>query len=316
MKEQLIDWFKSWLGSSGDLPASTPRGALQAAQASHPKLIATGHRLDLGEELFTDLQPKIPTVLHGLFDSGRAVIGEVAIRSPAAFANALPSGRYWVEVYSGLGPFFEAAAHAFYSSMILINKDGTVTEPQIDFDQSDNELVKILRAYPANGEVLDSKLSFSARQTELARKLARAAQVFVVAHELGHLIKWEADKSTELTTEGEIAADKLGLAMSLGMLKQEDVPLSGDDITDAYAGAEFALRLFSALNAIGFDFKADSLHPYPKDRLEALRSQARDIFGTMFDFIFVSRRAFSHDLILQRMEASVAGRKAETGIPI
>ena len=211
--------------------ASTPRGRLQAAQISHPKLSVSG---DLGEALFADLGPRIPSALSSLFDSDRAVIGEVGICSPAAFANALPSGGYWVEVYSGLDPFFEAAARALYSSMNQFSADGTWTKSQTTTDQSDTDLEKILRAYAANGEILESSVGISARQIELAGRLARAAQVFVVAHELGHLMKWETEKLTELTTQGEITADKLGLSMSLGMLKENSAPLPGHDIAEAY----------------------------------------------------------------------------------
>ena len=310
----MIGWLKSWLGRSGDSPPSTPQGALLARQASYPRLIAPGHGQDLGQTLLADLEPKIPAILRSLFASGRAVIGEVGICSPAAFANALPSGGYWVEVYSGLGPFFEAAARALYASVNVVDADGTVATPQTGIDESDTELEKILRAYAASGEVLETKARASARQLEIAGRLARAAQVFVVAHELGHLMKWETEESREFTAQGETAADKLGLSILLGMLKQDSSPLPDDDITDAYAGAEFALRLFSALDALEFDFKADKLHPHPKDRLGTLRRQARGIFG-ITDFIYVSRRAFSHDLMLQRMEESVAGRRRQ-GIPI
>lgn len=312
----MTDWPKSWLGNSTASAPAKPRDALLAAQAAWGGAVAGGQRRDLGEELFEQLAGKIPPLLHGLFGSGRAVIGEINVPSPAAFANILPSGGYWVEVYSGLGPFFEAAAHAMYSSMHSVNADGSLIQSGIGIGQSDTELVKLLRAYAENGQVPARSTALPIHQSELAGRLARAAQVFVVAHELGHLIKWETEKSAELTSQGEIAADKLGLAMSLGLLRHAAAPLSADDITDSYAGAEFALRLFSALEAIGFDFQADSLHPYPKDRLEILRSQAQGILGTAFDFIFVSRRAFSHDLILQRMEDSVAGRPLEAGLAI
>jgi hypothetical protein len=310
----LIGGLKSWLGRSGGSQLSRPQRALLAKQTSYPRRSVSGQRPDLGQSLLADLEPKLPAVLHRLFSSGRAVIGEVGRRSPLAFAHPLPSGEYWVEVYSGLGIFFEAAARALYASSHMVDAEGNAASPPTDVNESDTELERILRAFAATREAVETKARASAPQVEHASRLARAAQLFVIAHELGHLIKWETERSREFTSEGETAADRLGLSISLGILKQEDAPLTDVDITDAYAGAEFALRLFSALDAVGFDFKTDKLHPHPKDRLGTLRRQARDILGAS-DFMYVSRRAFSHDLMLQRVEDSVAGRKGQ-GIAI
>lgn len=292
----------------------TPKEALSKAQREHPPLAQAGRdpKKDLGREVYSLLEPHLPASVKNVFASGSAVIGEIGILSPAAYANRISKGKYWIEVYSGLAPFFDALSRAMYSSMNMIGAGAAAEAPATSMEQADLAMERILRHFATTRGIVASTCVLSESQEVLARKLAESAESFVVAHELGHVLIWQQEGSKAFSPEHEILADKIALSIVAG-IQTEGTPPPLDVVSGAYAGAEFALRVFSALNRLGYEFRTEDPHPYPKDRLESLRQLASGMFGNLYGFIYVSSLAFSHDFLLERMEQRVTA-PADAGI--
>jgi hypothetical protein len=168
---------------------------------------------------------------------------------------------------------------------------------------------KVFLTYAASQQILAARHSAHEEQQKLAHQLASEAELFLLAHEVGHAwIAHESIPSAEsslrgykITWEEEFASDQLAIAWLLGKALTR-----GKGARMVYAGAEFALRVLICLENVGTPFTGT--HPKANLRLEILRVTAREIcdkFKVPFDQIRTI--AIANDEFLDEIERRIHG---------
>jgi hypothetical protein len=155
-------------------------------------------------------------------------------------------------------------------------------------------------------------------QVSVATDLANQALVFVVAHEIGHILL-ELNPQTILRSDipksqaVEYGADSYAVSMILGATQRPGMPPARFSRRMAYAGAEFALRVFAGLEHVGFRFAQS--HPAGDNRLTTIRDIARKLCGSEEAFRQISTIASAFDELLESMEMGLLGCDPDKPIP-
>ncbi len=292
-----------WL--SGRAPEQlSPQQFLADVQREDPPLLTGGG--DLGQRVHQRLVTRLPPVLRGLFAKADAVIGEVGILTPNALAEFVPPRGYAIRVYTGLGHLFHTVSRILMTSATVHTESGIQRPARTSAEATDliarlcNDL-KRGEPVPAPGDygLTEAKL-------EIATDLANGAEDFVIAHEYGHMAEWlrRGGDPGVISPDEEYVADQHALETVLGVGAIWPVQKRLNR-REAYAGAEFALRVFGSLENLDYEF--ERTHPLPGGRLKRLRETARTVVGSRFRFIEISTIAFSSDQQLEDMERKIAG---------
>ncbi|HEX5258155.1 MAG TPA: hypothetical protein VFW35_05170 [Sphingomicrobium sp.] len=292
--------FGRWLG--GKLSPS-PAIRLQKRQRKHPPRRIPG---DWGKWSYEFVESRLPVATREAFESGRAVIGEVGIAEPGAFVQEIGDG-YLIEVFTGLPEFFYSISRAIHSQARFHPADATSPETlePVDLDRTVAAIETILRTYERTRKVAKpAGYPISKEQKEFASALTDHAVAFLVAHEIGHVQIWETspDAPRRSTPEFELKADEIALTIVLGMLGEQPLRIR----RMAYAGAEFAVRVFAGLEHLGVRFDQDT-HPLPTDRLEAIRAAALKLCGSRRQYVRLIPPATTYDQFLEELERRIAG---------
>lgn len=296
---KLLDWLL------GQEPGHrTPGELLAEVQRQDPPLLTGGS--DLGRRVHQRLTARIPTRLRDLHARGDVVIGEVGILSPNALAEFVPPRGYAIRVYTGLGHLFHTVARILMTSATVHTRGG-VQLPARTADEATELIARLCHdlkqgapiAAPGDYGLTDAK-------REIASALASGAEDFVIAHEFGHIAEWvqRGGNPGEISPDEEYAADRHALATVLGVGASWPTQKHLNR-REAYAGAEFALRIFGSLEHLDYEF--ERTHPLPGGRLKRLRESALAVVGSRFRFIEISTIAFSWDQQLEEMERKIAG---------
>ena len=234
----------------------------------------------------------------------------MGILTPDAFAEYVSPAGYAIQIYTGLSRFLYRVSRAAHTRMRFITPGGPPEETTVTVE----ETVEIMSSIFFNFMVLNkiagpSDYSISQEQINHASTLTTHAEDFVVAHEIGHILLWIArgGEPGDLSPEEEFEADTHALIIALGGRAD---PAAMKDISQrmAYAGAEFAVRVYASLQHLGYQFR--STHPLPGLRLRKLRESATNACGGRRAFMKISTIAFSHDQLLEAMERKIAGDTA------
>jgi hypothetical protein len=282
-----------------------PATRLARRQRKHPPRRIPGVADDLGKRLYSYLEPRLPADTRQAFAAGRAVIGEVGIAKPAAFAEPLSDG-YVIEVFTGLADFFYSISRAMHSQMqFRVGSSSPQAQVAARIDQTVAAIEEIFRTFQKSEKIAKpANYLISQEQLEMASTLSTQAEAFVVAHEIGHLQMWEvAPKAPRQSSQKiELKADEIALQFVLGMHSNEPVLRK----RMVYAGAEFAVRVFAGLEHLGKYFGQDT-HPLPTRRLESIRAVARELCGSHREYVRLIRLATTYDQFLEEMERRIAG---------
>lgn len=302
---EIIDWLKKIL-------SLTPRQYLERAQKKSPPL-KVGSQHDLGKELYARLEQRLPMNIGELFKTGVAVIGEIGVLTPGAFAQPVwPSG-YTIQVHTGLSRFLYSISRVLAArAMTFSGTDGgRIQHPSDTIEKTVEVIDKIFFTLMDAGKIAtpsDYEISFE--QKQMASALSTHAETFVVAHEIGHIHLWSTQFGSLEThsLEQESEADKIALALILGVVAN---PIATKNISMrmAYAGAEFAVRVFAGLEHLGYKFD-EGMHPLPSRRLEEIRNLARDFCVSHRRFMQLSTIAFTYDQLLEEVERRLAEHQA------
>jgi hypothetical protein len=139
-------------------------------------------------------------------------------------------------------------------------------------------------------------------QADQANDIASQAEVFIFAHELGHILTSSESLAAERPGEEEYEADRIALELVLGCRHQ---PLFIPTVKKVYAGAVFAVRVWAGLERLGYQFTGT--HPPPSKRLKALREHAVRLFGGRATYLRNATLSISIDRLLEAVERTLAG---------
>ena len=293
----LLHWLKR-------KPPPSPREFLATEQAKYP-FTAVGALEDSAALHYQELAPRLPHELRQQFDSGRIAIGEIGVLTPNAFIKDLGPAGYVIQVHTGLSRFLYRVSKALHTN-VRIYSDGDVQEPTLDQTQTAALVEVIFRNFMASGKIAGpTGYPISRAQIERASSLTTQAELFTVAHEIGHAAIWlkDGDAPHDLSPQQELEADRLALLFALGVAGTADKAKMSYRMI--YAGAEFMLRVFAGLEHLGYRFA--ETHPLPSNRIACLRETMTMLAGGRRGFIQLSTIAFAYDQLLEDIERRLAG---------
>ncbi len=308
----LLDWLK---GRPSIQP--TPQQFLAAIQKQHPPIPTPGHPPDYDHAkwLYSSLESRLPLQLRQYVNTGAVAFGEIGFLTPNAFAQFVPPNGYAIQVYTGLSHFLYRVARALYTRTNLLGDDGSVAQATTaTMEQTVAMLAEIFRNFIHDGRIQGpSGYSISRQQINLASNLATHAEIFALAHEIGHIIHWlrQGRGPETFAPTAEFEADQNAMEFILGWHAD---PAAAALQRMAYAGAEFTVRVFASLDHLGYKFEAT--HPPPGERLQQIRRGAEAICGSRRAFMMLSTIAFGNDQLLEAVEREVAGPQAAAGFVV
>lgn len=229
------------------------------------------------------LMPRVPKILGKCFDTGYFALGIIFDLTPNAY-NEPVDRRGWAITFNvGLIELIYSTARALSTRVRLTAR----TSDNPTFEKTVRLLQEIFRGFRETQTVVSTEFPLERHQIEWAARLALEAELFLVAHELGHVVRRHfdlvlprlrarADADTAeildnlaLQDHCEYDADEIGFLLALGVLGLDGI---GDELatSERYRGAEFALQIFRALESAGVRF--EDTHPPAGDRLAKVRS--------------------------------------------
>lgn len=251
-------------------------------------------------QLYAFLEARLPDSFREQVQSGNVVIGEVGIQEPGATAEPVSNG-FAIEVFSGSSDLFYSLSRALYAqARIFPGLNDIVQHPVASLEQTLAAIEAIYRTYMRRRKIAKpAGYAISQAQKEPASSLALHAQAFVVAHEVGHVQSWQTGSTAPRgsSPKDELDADKTAAVIALGVMGGRETV----SLREAYAGAEFAVRVFAGLEHLGHRFDADT-HPLPTRRLEHIRNVTKDLCFTRRNYVRLSTIAMAHDQLLEEME--------------
>jgi hypothetical protein len=284
----------------------TPRNYVAARQRAHPAIYQAA---DGGLALFSAAFDFAPLELTSMAWKGLIAGGEVGELTPTVYVRYLARGSA-VIVHSGLMRLLYSAARAMTAT---------------DGGQSREEQTPRLTAKHAAGHIaqlfkdvkerwLGTAQVFAAttEQQRWADTIAVHAEVFMLMHELAHIynqrIGWRRRIGSWRRGEfsQEIAADATACDWLIAYLLNPKP--GGPPRQMLYAGAEFALRTWMAMEAAGIQL--EDTHPKAGDRVAVLRSKLRAAAGSR-TFYAIANTALAFDQMWRAIEQLLRGRALE-----
>jgi hypothetical protein len=262
---------------------------------------------DYAKQLYSYLEPLLPKRVRDLVSTGKIAIGEIGIPTINAQMIPLGNGLYVIELFSGLQQFLYRVSRALATRcrVHIRSSQSDVVEPSLTPEQTIDVIREIFLNYKMYRRSMGPDYPIQQEQINYASDLATNAEMFALAHEIGHamvyLIRADSSMAQELSKEEEFKADDLAIMTMLGAMR------SGNEVTDftwdarmAYAGSEFLLRVFAGLETLGVKFSES--HPPAKVRLQNLRMVARNVYERDADFTSVRTVAAANDELLEDIE--------------
>lgn len=253
------------------------------------------------------LWQRLPEDTQALFNDGSVATGEVGIHFPDAYVERASGGRRAIVVHSGVHEFFGEVSRALYTQANIWKSPTEKLEAEsLPLDKTVENIALIfsnlMEAYRVGGAI---KYPLGTEQSELADMMALHAEMFVFAHEVGHvLIGRSMHRSSELEPAGEeYEADRIALEIVLGNLRPDPALVRVRRMV--FAGAIFAVRVYAGLERIGYRFQGT--HPPPGKRVRALREHAIRLLGGRPRYLRLATTCFSIDRLMEAVEQKLAG---------
>ncbi|MDB5477025.1 MAG: hypothetical protein JWP49_2536 [Phenylobacterium sp.] len=282
---------------------TSPARYVARAQKEHPR---TNPFRNLAVDRLGHLAARLPYDLKVGLADGSIVAGEISVVAPEAWMEPVWPGGHAILIHSGLSEFIYSVSRTMHAQVRTISgalPDQQIVEPSIPLSQTLDMIKRTFDEFIHHRRI-EKPGGYPIHEDQIRRASALAveAEAFWLAHELAHVLlaRGKASKTSPSEHE-ELAADRIALDIVMGRYLPADAeaPPSGRMV---YAGAEFAIRIYSALAHLGFDFK--DTHPAPDVRLLNLRECAIRSAGYA-NFTRISTIAFAYDTFLEEIERRV-----------
>lgn len=216
----------------------------------------------------------LPDALEQRFNNGTLVFGEVGKDEPDARTYQLADGNFVVVMTSGMMDFMYAVGRAMSGLAIVWSDSGEPMNVQaLDMPDIVSLTADVFKKWRKHCQPGLMELFRDAQRiehgtfavTEHVRKihetLVTSSELFMLAHEIGHVMLDDGLANSSLTNE-ELRADQIGLSLYLpAAIKQTNRRM-------AFAGAAFLVRVFGSLGYAGATFSR--AYPGTTERLKVL----------------------------------------------
>jgi hypothetical protein len=277
---------KAFLGA----PATSARRYLAGLQKTHPPSYPLNSGgFDRAQALAGVLFKALPPAMLDLLAQGRVAVGEVGIATPDIRTDhgGLDRGERCIVVHSGQMYFYYAISRAAHGvARIYV---GNSPQPQNEMALPMNESVRLITEAlldwrrMCQPRFIDQVLGlFKAKKEDerirpagfelpesvriLAERLATSAELFMLAHEFGH-VALDSGLAEPMDDQDEANADEIGLSYYL----PSSTPQIG--LRTTLAGMGFAVRVTGSLVEVGV--ASSQAYASPGERLERLLQSVR-----------------------------------------
>jgi hypothetical protein len=251
---------------------------------------------DRGAAFFARLTPLTEPSLEAKRISQTLIAGEVSRPLPNAKTFHYADGSHAIMIFSGLIDFYDSVARILFGATNVYGKDETI-KPSNPMESVIANLQALFECWTPQGiaenraaALSQSPLPPSAEA--LAALLAESALLFVLSHELGHVLYYrpptnaKAPATPKLSQAQEFASDVSGMRHLVGASH-------GSEARMRLTGVVVSLRVLAVFSALGHSFPDD--HPQPAKRLASVMKSARSFCSTERDYWSLSPIAYSYD---------------------
>ena len=285
--------------------AMTPaEAALQSAQTRQPPLYPKNSR---GRDRVQALAGLLewPDALQQRRDDGRIALGEIGDWQPDARTYGVDEQNYVIEVTSGYMDFLYALGRAMAGASVVYGRDGSVKNAQgLSVSNVADLAAQTLKEWQKHCQprlwdlfwkekrIEHARFDLSAPARDITETLVTCAELFTIAHEIGH-VALGLGFSAPAHANSQVAADLAGLAVY--------VPTAAKLIGErfAFAGPALAVRVTGSLSRCGVTFSG--AYPPVAERLDHLLRGLRafcpsDQYFTEASTIMVANLSFMDDI--------------------
>jgi hypothetical protein len=289
------------------LPTFAKDVAVQTGQSLND-IARIVNECDYGQYLLSILKPRLPDAIPPLFDEGVLAVGGLHDPTPNAYVTPAEDGSFAIVLHTGLRDLLYRvtrilATHARPAS----SQNAPIATPAIR--DTARRLAEVFwwLGVTEPARVFGPEYSITDEQIKSAGLLTIESGLFLLAHEIGHVMLESSDGQIEraLGTAGgsarqeEHAADIFALHVVLGLGAPEP-SMRPERRMFAYAGAELVLQIYRALESFPGLLGA-SVHPPAAERLTRLRAHMRSKCATEEDWVILCSIARGFDALLTEM---------------
>ncbi len=303
---------------NGHPGTQTPaQAALSARQQKHPP---TYPKNTLGNDRVLALARVItlPDALETRFQNATLVYGEIGDIAPDAHTLPLRDKNHLVFLTSGMMDFLYAVGRAMAGATVLWSDQGERQNVQALNAAQIADLVaatfkqwrkfcqpSLWDMFWRNKRIEHADFAIADRVHSLSEAIVTSAELFMLAHETGHVCLDLGLASAPQANE-EMRADSVGFGLYRPAAERAVRPRM------AYAGAGFALRVLSALSHAGVRFSR--AYPPAPERLAGLLAEMRNSCPSERYFDEVSTVMVANFDLMDDVDARIAGARMANGL--
>jgi hypothetical protein len=273
----------------GESYKTSAAAALRKLKQEHPPSYALNSRgFDRAQALAGVIFQFLPAAVQERVADGRVVVGELGIATPdmRTVEQGLDQGERCVLMHSGQMDFYYAISRAAHAVAQIHDASGkAINEMALPMSESMRLINEVLhdwkrRCQPSLGDELHAWFSSAPHDTRisasgfalpdniigLAERLTTSAELFMMAHEFGH-VALACGAAAPVYHREEADADEIGLSLFL------PASTAQLELRTTLAGMGFAIRVTASLVEVGAQFS----HAYdpPEERLGKLLRSVR-----------------------------------------
>jgi hypothetical protein len=244
------------------------------------KMLQQVNSQDFAEYLISLLTPRLPRSICDLFKAGWIVAGEIDDPAPQLYVERIDTTGYAIVLHSGLRSLIYRVARIL-STRFWPMDDRADEHEHPGIEETARLVAEVFWWIQETGRAFGPSYPIRDHQIQIANLLALETEQFLIAHEIGHILDLESehknpvflalDQNLDSEHREEHAADLFGVFLAMQL--NDPRPKSDPHVAVTYAGIEFALEIYRALEVLGFPFKAS--HPTASSRLQVIRADMR-----------------------------------------
>lgn len=268
--------------SSTDLPEIV-RSQIERSGHGVDEYVETINKTDFGEYLLSLLKPRLPVRMVELFEEGFMAVGELNDPNPNAYVKVIDCEGYAIIFHTGLRDFIYRVARILSTRFTPTGSQDDLGGVVPNIAETARLIAEVFWWFQETGCAFGPQYTIEPSQTGIANLLSLEAEKFLLGHEIGHALDMALDHShpffSEISSElpiefrEEHVADLFALSLSMELYNPS---ARRDDFSTPliYAGAEFAIQIYRALDRLGFEF--EGTHPLAAQRLQYIRSHMKE----------------------------------------
>ncbi|MFT3882958.1 MAG: hypothetical protein QM703_25295 [Gemmatales bacterium] len=266
------------------------------------------------EGLFQRLLPDLPAKVQRWYETGDVAVG--GTNRPLVMVHTFPVGTQRViEMTSQFMRFLYAVLRTIAGNTNVETLGESTVEASLSWEQMLKDLKEIAGLWKSKAVWEQAMVAYPSpalhfKQRKLAEQWTQCTEMFILAHEAGHVMAALAREECTFPPNydddpaEELWCDAFGMETMLKFGRRIDPRGEAGDMRHCYAGAIFALRLFSWLERLGVKFNV--MYPPADRRVEYVRKKAQELLG-MQGFRMASPIGQAMNDLLLKVEDEVLG---------